>query len=64
MSFKKLIYILLGVMLLVLAGCGGNEKKQAAVENAYMELTDAAGRHVVIAKKPERVVSLTPSYLA
>ena len=64
MSFKKIICLLLGVFMLALAGCGGNEKKQASVENAYMQLTDAAGRHVVIAKKPERVVTLTPSYLS
>lgn len=64
MSFKKITCLLLGVLLLAMAGCGGNEKKAATVENAYLQLTDAAGRHVVIAKKPERVVSLTPSYLS
>lgn len=64
MSFKKITGLLLGVLLLAMAGCGGNEKKEATVENAYLQLTDAAGRHVVIAKKPERVVSLTPSYLS
>lgn len=64
MSFKKITCIILGVLMLALVGCGGNEKKAASVDNAYLQLTDAAGRHVVIAKKPERVVSLTPSYLS
>ena len=64
MSFKKISCFILGGLMLALVGCGGNEKKAASVDNAYLQLTDAAGRHVVIAKKPERVVSLTPSYLS
>jgi len=49
---------------LATVGCGGGSKEQAVnTSNAYLNLKDAAGRQVVLAKKPERIVSLSPSYL-
>ena len=49
--------------MLVAAGCGG-VGTQTGGDKAYLQLTDAAGRQVSLAKKPERVVSLSPSYLS
>lgn len=64
MRVKKLICLLMCAAMLLAAGCGGGEKKEAASSSGvYLQLTDAAGRQVVLEKKPERVVSLSPSYL-
>lgn len=49
--------------MLLAAGCGG-VGTQTGGDKAYLQLTDAAGRQVSLAKKPERVVSLSPSYLS
>lgn len=65
MRLKKLICLLMCSAMLLAAGCGGSgEKKEASpASGAYLQLTDAAGRQVALEKKPERVVSLSPSYL-
>ena len=63
MQWKRIAGACLCVAALALAGCGGGEKKQAVdASKAYLSLKDAAGRQVVLAQKPERVVSLSPSY--
>lgn len=64
MLFKKITCALLCAAALVFAGCGGKEAS-APVNNekAYLSITDAAGRKVVLEKKPERVVALSPSFL-
>ncbi|MDY4921303.1 MAG: ABC transporter substrate-binding protein [Phascolarctobacterium sp.] len=63
-SWKKITSALLFAAILAVAGCGGNnDTKQAAPSGAYVTVTDAAKRQVVLQKKPERVVSLTTSYL-
>lgn len=59
----------MGVLLLATAlvslGCGGKEASAPASNSgsAYLALTDAAGRKVVLPGKPERVVALSPSFL-
>lgn len=64
MQWKRIAGACLCVAALALAGCGGGEKKQAVdTSKAYLSLKDAAGRQVVLAQKPERIVSLSPSYL-
>ena len=64
MQFKRIVGACLCVAVLALAGCGGSaDKKAVDTGKAYLSLKDAAGRQVVLAKKPERVVSLSPSYL-
>ena len=64
MEFKRIVGACLCVAALALAGCGGSaDKKAVDTGKAYLSLKDAAGRQVVLAKKPERVVSLSPSYL-
>ncbi len=52
--------------MLFAAGCGNSDNKQAANTNAgsaYLSVQDVAGRQVSLAKKPERVVALSPSVL-
>ena len=63
MFLKKFACGLLCAAMLVAAGCGG-VGTQTGGDKAYLQLTDAAGRQVSLAKKPERVVSLSPSYLS
>ena len=63
MFLKKIACGLLCAAMLVAAGCGG-VGTQTGGDKAYLQLTDAAGRQVSLAKKPERVVSLSPSYLS
>ena len=64
MQWKRVAGALLCAAAVALAGCGGGQPKQAAdTSKAYLSLQDVAGRKVVLAQKPERVVSLSPSYL-
>lgn len=62
--FKKLLCLMAALMLLTVVGCGsGKPQQNAQAKDAYAVITDAAGRQVVLDKKPERVVALNPSYL-
>lgn len=61
MQLQKLACALLCTIMLTLAGCGGEQKEAGG--KVYLQLTDAAGRQVTLTKKPERIVSLSPSYL-
>lgn len=67
MRLKKLLCACASALLLaslLVSGCGGSDKKQVAVaDGGYLTVTDAAGRQVTLTQKPERVVSLSPSYL-
>ena len=64
MKLKKIASALLCAALLVTAGCGGSDKQAADSSKAYLSLKDAAGRQVTLVQKPERIVSLSPSYLS
>ncbi len=63
---KKLFYFLptlLGLALSVLiAGCGA-PAAETPQKAAYLTVTDAADRKVVLTERPQRIVSLSPSYL-
>lgn len=62
--YKKIASLAACVCLLVCAGCGGDTKKAEPAKAAgYLQMTDDAGRKVSLAKQPERVVALSPSYL-
>lgn len=63
MKLKKIASVLLCAALLLTAGCSG-DKQTADSSKAYLQVKDAAGRQVTLVKKPERVVSLSPSYLS
>lgn len=63
MKLKKFICTILAVAALATSGCGGDAAKGGS-DKAYLQLQDAAGRQVTLAQKPERVVSLSPSYLS
>lgn len=67
MQLKKFLCACLCALMLaalMVSGCGGADKKaDVKAGGAYLAVTDAAGRQVVLTKKPERIVSLSPSYL-
>ena len=64
MKLKKIACGLLCAALMATAGCGGSDKPAADSSKAYLQLKDDAGRQVTLLQKPERVVSLSPSYLS
>lgn len=63
MKLQKLACGLLCAVMLAVAGCGGGAGDKKTTGN-YLSMEDAAGRQVTLAQKPERVVSLSPSYLS
>lgn len=63
MKLQKLACGLMCAVMLAVAGCGGSAGDKKTAGN-YLSLEDAAGRQVTLAQKPERVVSLSPSYLS
>ena len=65
MVLRKRLTVALCAAFFAVCGCGGNAAQgtQAAAGKPYLQLTDAANSQVSLAKKPERVVSLSPSYL-
>jgi iron complex transport system substrate-binding protein len=61
---KKLLLVSLLLLCFLAAGCGESKNSANSAEGgAFLTLTDDAGRKVVLAKKPERIVSLSPSFL-
>lgn len=62
--FRKLLCLIFSLLLVTAAGCGNEQPQQSAPpKQAYAVIKDAAGRQVILEKKPERVVALNPSYL-
>ena len=65
-SLVKAMALVCGVLLLVMAaGCGQPAKQgdTGGKTGAWLTLTDDAGRKVALAKKPERIVVLSTSFL-
>lgn len=62
---KKLLAMALCTSMLLAVGCGKDQNSQSAASKgqAYAEIVDTAGNKLVLAKAPQRVVSLSPSYL-
>ncbi len=61
---KIFMALLLLLQLVTLSGCGSQNAKKAPVDDkAFLIVTDDANRNVVLKNKPERVVSLSPSFL-
>ena len=61
---RKLMLLLIVLQIIVLSGCGNQSvKDNTSDSNAFLSITDDAGRKVVLKNKPERVVSLSPSFL-
>ena len=61
---KIFMLLLLLLQIMTLSGCGSqNTKETTADSNVFLTITDDAGRKVVLKNKPERVVSLSPSFL-
>lgn len=64
MKLKKMLCVALCTSMLLLAGCYSSMDKQSIDSSkVYLEVTDVAGRKVKLQHKPERVVSLSTSYL-
>jgi len=63
--FLKLIAFFCGMLLLaVIAGCGKPDRDEPPrAAGSFMTLKDDAGRTVSLAKKPERIVVLSTSFL-
>lgn len=56
-----LISITLIIASLLILGCSSNQS--ITKENAYLVITDESNKEVVLEKKPERIIPLSPSYL-
>ena len=65
MRLKAAALILAALILaaLGLGGCGSAPSASQPKGAAYLTVTDDAGRTVALAKKPERIVALSPSFL-
>jgi len=63
-KFAYLICIL-SVMSLIFTGCASQSQDKAITKSSgdYLQMTDDAGRSVVLPKKPQRIVVLSTSYL-
>lgn len=65
-SVYNLIAVLFLCSALLVSGCGGQNKatpQAKSVGAAYLSVTDDAGRKLTLAKKPERIVVLSSSFL-
>ena len=61
---KIFVLLLLLLQMITLTGCGSQNTKETTVDsNVFLTITDDAGRRVVLKNKPQRVVSLSPSFL-
>ncbi|MGE4588826.1 MAG: ABC transporter substrate-binding protein [Acidaminococcaceae bacterium] len=62
---KKIIMVLLLLLqMITISGCGSQNTKETIVDsNTFLTITDDAGRKVILKNKPEKVVSLSPSFL-
>ena len=58
---KWLVSVCLLLCIMVL-GCGNQENKSNE-EAAFLHIEDDANRQVILMKKPERIISLSPSFL-
>ena len=61
---KIFMLLLLLLQMITISGCGNQNTKETTVDSkAFLTITDDSGRKVVLKNKPERVVSLSPSFL-
>lgn len=62
---KKILFLMLMVMMAaVISGCGSSPSAGGPVSSSsYAVITDDLGREVVLAKKPERIVVTSASFL-
>lgn len=61
-NLKQVVFYSIVLVSLLLSGCGSmTETKPTA--GAFLTLTDDLGRQVVLSKKPERIIPLSPSFL-
>lgn len=59
------IWCLAIIALLLLSGCGSDNKKvEIDTQKVFLQTTDDAGRTVVIKEKPERIICLSPSFFS
>lgn len=61
---KIFMLLLLLLQMITVSGCASQNTKEITAESkVFLTITDDAGRKVVLKNKPERVVSLSPSFL-
>lgn len=58
---KKLVLLLAGILVLVLAGCGSNTEDGSVTKSKKALVIDNYGREVEITKKPSKVLTLGPN---
>lgn len=64
MKHNWLAILLFSLVTMFLAGCGANTAEERSITSeAFAVITDDAERTVVLEKKPERIVSLSSSFL-
>ena len=63
----KLTYLvcILSIMSVIFAGCASSSQEKSITKSPdhYLQMTDDAGRNVVLEKKPQRIVVLSTSFL-
>ncbi|MFD1778599.1 ABC transporter substrate-binding protein [Fredinandcohnia salidurans] len=58
---KKLVLLLAGILVLVLAGCGSNTEDGSVTKSKKALVIDNYGREVEFTKKPSKVLTLGPN---
>ncbi len=63
----KLTYLvcMLSIMSIIVAGCASSTQEKSTTKSPdhYLQMTDDAGRNVVLRQKPQRIVVLSTSFL-
>ncbi|RFB13556.1 iron ABC transporter substrate-binding protein [Bacillus sp. HNG] len=58
---KKLVFVITGMLVLMLAGCGGQKEDTAAKQSEDSLIIDNYGREVEMTEKPSKVLTLGPN---
>lgn len=60
---KKFALFAILILIFIMAGCGNEKVSEENKAEVFCEITDDTGRKVTLAKKPERIVSVSSSFL-
>ena len=60
---KKFALVAILILIFVMTGCGGEKVADEKSSSVFCEVTDDAGRKITLEKKPERIVTVSASFL-